>query len=126
MKENSSKKKKTSPLTKKSPKKHDDTSLKETKYEIFVREHKKTWMWFNFIAILISLGSAIGTFLVLNVEEPKCPFGSLRIALWLVFSMHLVNVFEFFINLTGLERNFCNGSMMCIYFIFEITVLVYM
>ena len=84
-------------------------------------------MWFNFIAILISIGSAVGTFLVLqNAGVTMWPCDGLKIALWLVFAMHMTNVFEFLFNLTGCEKKLCTGNMMCCYFVFEIVVLVYM
>lgn len=75
---------------------------------------------------MISLGSAVGTYLVLTIEEPTCKLGSLKLALWLVFSLHLANVTEFFFNLTGLDVKCCNQQLLCGYFIFEVTVLVYM
>ena len=103
-----------------------EADSKDSKFDTFIIQHKKTWIWFNFIAIVISIGCAVGTFLVLDYSTESCPFGSLKLALWLVFAMHLVNIFEFFFNLTGLERKICDGTMMCVFFIFEFTVLIYM
>eukprot|EP00347_Sterkiella_histriomuscorum_P007072 403350357 len=40
--------------------------------------------------------------------------------------MHIVNAFETILNLVGLEKKLCNNYMVCGFFIFEITVLVYM
>lgn len=44
----------------------EPTPEADSKFDKFLHEHKKTWMWFNFIAIVISIGCAVGTFLVLD------------------------------------------------------------
>jgi hypothetical protein len=61
---------------------------------------------------------------VLYYQEEDC--SGLKTALWLVFFMHIVNCFETLINLAGLEKKVCNGYMICGFFIFELTVLIYM
>ena len=40
--------------------------------------------------------------------------------------MHIVNSLETLLNLTGLEKKLCGGMILCGFFIFEVTVLVYM
>ena len=124
VKEKKSKKSVKETETKRKQSDHSETG--EDKFNQFKAQHKKTWLWFNLIAIFLSIGCAIGTFFVLRADEPNCIVGSLTLALWLVFALHLINVVEFFFNLTGLESKVCSGTMMCGYLIFEVTVLVYM
>ncbi len=40
--------------------------------------------------------------------------------------MHIVNAFETLLNITGLEKKLCTGISMSIFFVFEMTVLVFM
>lgn len=40
--------------------------------------------------------------------------------------MHIVNTIETLLNFTGLEKKLCSGTLMCAFFIFEVTVLIYM
>ncbi len=93
-------------------------------YANFLVENRKPWLWFNLLATLGSIGLAVGTFLVVWNQREDC--GGLKTALWLVFAMHIVNTFETILNLTGLEKKLCTGFIVCGFFIFEVTVLVYM
>ena len=114
---------KVSPTTKgedKPKKKHH----KKTAYEHFTKDFKTQWLWFNFLMTLGSIGLAVGTFLITWYQDYDC--GGIKAALWLVFIMHIINCFETVLNLGGLEKRFCSGMMLCGFFIFEITVLVYM
>ena len=95
-------------------------------YDLFLENNRKEWLWFNFIGIILSILCAIGTALVVSYESGTCLVGNLKIALWLVFAMHIVNTIEAFINLFGCEKKICTGMMMCGFFVFEITILVYM
>jgi hypothetical protein len=95
-------------------------------YERFLTENKKPWLWFNLLTTLGSIGLAVGTFFVVTNSVYSCSVSDLKLTLWLVFTMHLINALETVLNLTGLERKLCTGPMMCVFFIFEVTVLVYM
>ena len=98
----------------------------QTKYDKFLSENKKPWMWFNLMSTLGSIGLALGTFFIVYNSQYNCSYSDLKLTLWLVFAMHLVNTLETLLNLTGLERRLCNGPVVCVFFIFEITILVYM
>ena len=78
------------------------------------------------IATLISLGLAVGTFVIVWEAEYDCAMPSLKVPLWLIGFMHLVNCLETIINLTGCEKHLCSCLFGCIFFSFEITVLIYM
>ena len=93
-------------------------------YEKFTVENKKPWTLFNIFTTLGSIGLAVGTYLVLLNQEEDC--AGMKTALWMVFVMHIVNIFETLFNIAGLEKKLCNGYMVCGFFIFELTVLVYM
>ena len=96
------------------------------RYEKFKKQNRSFWLVFNLIAIVLSVACAVGTFLILFSDEERCLLASLNIALALVLSLHVVNTIEFLLNLTGLEVWCCNGTVMCGYFIFELTILIYM
>ena len=96
----------------------------KSRYEEFLEEHKRFWILFNVCATLGSIGLAIGTYFVVTDADYDC--NSLKFTLWLVFALHVVNTIETIMNLTGLEGRYCSGVMMCGFFIFEITILVYM
>jgi hypothetical protein len=40
--------------------------------------------------------------------------------------MHVVNSFETVLNVTGFEKKLCSGFWVCMFFIFETTIIVYM
>ena len=94
-------------------------------YETFTKENRKVWLSFNAFATLVSIGMAVGTYLVLSAE-PIVDCGGIRLTLWLVFSLHIVNSVEMFINLTGLEKALCSSFWVCLFMIFEVTILIYM
>ena len=52
---------------------------------------------------ILSAGCAAGTYLVLDYAEFDCEATALRLPLWMVFGMHIVNALETLMNLTGLE-----------------------
>ena len=109
-----------------SDKEHDDDKKKnkESLFETFVKENKTFWLCFNFWAIVISIGLAIGTYLVVTSATEDC--STLKNTLWLVFIMHIVNLVETLFNVTGLDKKLCSGQLLCGFFVFEVTVLVYM
>ncbi len=113
--------------TKKSKKSQEEPLVaneKKSAYDRFLVDNKKPWIWFNILTTLGSIGLAVGTFLVVWRQREDC--GGMKTALWLVFIMHIVNALETLLNLTGLERKLCTSFMMCGFFIFEVTVLIYM
>ena len=50
-----------------------------------------------------SIGMAVGTYLVLDYYGLNCEDSNLRLPLWMVFGMHIVNACETILNLTGFE-----------------------
>ena len=108
-----------------SDKEHKDKKKhKESLFANFVNENRRFWLCFNFWAIVISIGLAVGTYLVVTSATEDC--STLKNTLWLVFIMHIVNVVETLFNVTGLEKKLCTGQLLCGFFVFEVTVLVYM
>ena len=74
----------------------------------------------------LSIGCAVGTYLVLDYSEFDCDVTPLRLPLWMVFGMHIVNSLETLMNLTGLEQKICHTYVLTGFFIFELVVLVFM
>ncbi|TNV75970.1 hypothetical protein FGO68_gene7477 [Halteria grandinella] len=97
---------------------------KKSLYEQFVESNKKRWTIFNIVTTLASVGMAIGTFFVIRAHEEDCL--NLQQTLYLVFVMHIVNSLETILNVTGMEKKLCTGFWVCMFFIFEMTVIVYM
>jgi hypothetical protein len=96
------------------------------RYSTFLADYRKQWLIFNGMSTLGSIGLAVGTFFVVYESPYSCSVSDLKLTLWLVFAMHIVNTFETLLNLTGLERRLCTGPAVCVFFIFEVTVLIYM
>ena len=94
-------------------------------YETFVEENKKPWIWFNVFCTLGSIALAIGTFMVVWNAEFNCRHQDLKFPLYMTFVMHCVNAIETMINLIGVESKICQGWIACGFFIFEVTVLIY-
>ena len=68
----------------------------------------------------------MGTAAVIYTDTATCIFGSLKLALWLVLSLHIVNICEAIINLLGCDKKICKGMVLCGFLIFEVSVLIYM
>lgn len=93
-------------------------------YDKFIEQFKKQWLWFNFITTFCSIGIAVGTFLIAYNAEYNC--GGIVTTLWLVFVLNIVNMFATIVNMSGFEKRLCTGPLLFTFFIFEITILVYM
>ena len=111
------------------PKKGEQSS-----YQKYLEKAKTQWKCFNMFAIAISAGLAVGTYAVISIKPVSWDItkdpgvdscSDLRTTLWLVFCMHLTNAIECLINLFGCETKICTGMSLCIYFVFEITILIY-
>ena len=107
--------------------------MKETKQKVkaryadFVTEHKRGWCIFNLITTLVSLGMGVGTFLILNgYTGDNCTTTDLKLTLWLVIVMHLLNALETMMNICGLEKYICGCKLACCFFTYEVGILVYM
>jgi len=98
----------------------------EDRYHQFTKENRGFWITFNIIATLMSLALAIVTFIIVWQAEYDCAYPGLKIPLWLVGIMHLLNTVETLLNLCGLEKRLCGCLAGCIFFGYEITILVYM
>ncbi len=97
---------------------------KESLFEKFVNENRRFWLCFNFWAIVISIGMAVGTFFVVTNSYEDC--STLKNTLWLVIIMHGLNFLENLLNLTGLDKKICSGQVLCGFFVVELTILIYM
>ena len=104
--------------------KEEEEVKNESLYVQFTKNNKKIWLTFNGITTLLSIGLAIGTFMVNYYAEKDC--GGIKLALWLVFSLHVVNTFETFLNLVGLEKKLCTGFWVCVFLVYESVVIIFM
>ena len=59
-------------------------------------------------------------------EDADCDESNLRLPLWMVFVLHIINGVETLMNIIGVEKKLCNTPILCGFFIVEFTVLVYM
>uniref|UniRef100_A0A7S3CN82 Uncharacterized protein n=1 Tax=Strombidium rassoulzadegani TaxID=1082188 RepID=A0A7S3CN82_9SPIT len=95
-------------------------------YKQFIQENRKFWLSFNLAIIFFSLGFALGTYFILEMEEYSDTCGGINIVLWAVICLHFVNLLVSLVNICGLEIKLCNSNMVCCFSIFELTVLVWM
>lgn len=95
-------------------------------YAQFIKENKGPWLTFNICMTLGSIGLAVLTYFILQWQPNNCDSSNLRLPLWMVFGMHIVNAVETLMNLTGLEAKVCTNPILCGFFIFELVILVYM
>ncbi len=104
----------------------DHKSAVQERYMTFVSKNRRFWITFNILATLASLALAISTFIIVWNAEYDCAMPSLKVPLWLIGFMHLINCLETLINLTGLEKHLCSCLFGCLFFGYELTVLIYM
>ena len=71
-----------------------------------------------------SLAFAIGTYFILEMDPTDCSM--MGFMLWMVIILHTVNLLVTLLNLTGLEQKLCNSNMVCVFVIFEFTMLIWM
>ena len=84
MSENKSTKKKTKTSEKTTEKPEKSTKVaktskrekvvenKENRYQKFLEENKKTWLWFNLLCTLGSIGLAVGTYFIVTTSVYDC------------------------------------------------------
>jgi flagellar basal body-associated protein FliL len=91
----------------------------------FQEKNKKMLCIINVLSTVVTTGLAMGTLIVLNMEEDNCAT-RLRLTLWLMLIMHATNILESVCQLTGLEK-LCCGLLCCLaFFVYEVAVIVYM
>ena len=96
-----------------------------TNYEYFKKKNKKFWMWFNMLVAFFSLGFMVGTYFVLDMAEADCAM--MDFMLWMTIIFHFINLLVAFMNLAGCEKAVCElPNVLCVFIIFEITILVWM
>ena len=110
----------------KSDEKAAATQNNGTMYENFTKDHRREWMCFNIFATLISIGLGVGTIVILSAKSEEEDCRGIKFTLYMVLLLHIVNTFEMLLNMTGFEKKLCSGSAVFFFFIFEVTVLVYM
>ena len=81
-------------------------------------------MWFNCLIIFFSIGFSIGSYFILEWNIADCD--SLRFVLYSVITLHMSNMTFAMINLAGFETKCCNINMIGIFFIYEISILMWM
>ena len=103
---------------------------KQEKYKLrqleFKENNKKSLCIVNLLSTIATVGLAIGTLAVLNIEPATCNGSHLRLTMWLMLAMHATNIVESVCGLTGLDKIFCGCICVLSFFIYEVAVLVYM
>ena len=92
----------------------------------FEDDNKSTLCMIHFISTIATVGLAVGTVYVLNVEDYPCKGYHVRLTLWLMLMMHATNILESVCQLTGLSKIFCGCMCTLMFFLYELGVLVYM
>ena len=92
----------------------------------FQEANKKSLCISNIFSVVITVGCAIGTLIILNSETVKCQNSNLWITLYLMLGMHAINTLEGVCGLTGLDKIFCGCCCVVIFFAYEVGVLLYM
>ena len=98
----------------------------ENKMNQMKEQNKKTICLVNVISAIATCGLAFGTFLLLTNDDTSCKETNLRITLWLMLAMHATNIIESICSLTHLEAICCGCICVIAFFVYEVTVLVYM
>ena len=75
---------------------------------------------------MLTVGLAVATLVILKSDPTKCDASALRLTLWLMLGMHVINTVEAVCGLTGLDRIFCGCLCVIGFFVYEVAVLVYM
>lgn len=101
----------------------DQMKLKKAKFQ---EENKKTLCIYNLTNTAVSIGLALATFLILNGDETVCEGVNIRISLWLVMTMHIINAIEAVFDYTGLDNIFCCCPCVLTFGAYEIGTLIYM
>lgn len=92
----------------------------------FKEDNKRTLCFANLFSTVITIGCAVGTLVILNSETQSCSASYLRLTLWLMLGMHVINITEGVCGLTGLDKIFCGCLCIVGFFVYEVAVLVYM
>ena len=92
----------------------------------FKEENQRTICIVNLVSTVITIGLAVATLVILNVDKTSCDASKLRLTLWLMLGMHVINTVEAVCGLTGLDNIFCGCICVVGFFVYEIAVLVYM
>ena len=110
----------------KTTKKGKKKSAVRERYKDFTKENKKAWCIFNTVASIVSIALAISTFFIVYDYPDNCSQSDLKLTLYLVMLMHILNAGETLMNLCGLEKVVCGCKTACAFFLYEIATLVYM
>ena len=75
------------------------------------------WMWFNLIAMCVSLALGAGTVLILEKNPEDCM--GIKIVSWFLFGLHVMTFLAGGINLCGLEKKICNTPVFIFFLVFN-------
>ena len=92
----------------------------------FKENNKKALCIVNLLTTVITIGLAIATLSILNTETTECEGSSLRMTVWLMLGMHVINIVEAVCGLIGLDKIFCGCCCIIGFFVYEVAVLGYM
>ncbi len=93
----------------------------------YQERHKATLCKVYLSALLVTIGLALFTFMVIRDDDAAgCEGSFVRWSLYLVLAMHATNIVQQVCTLTGLENFFCSGLCNLCFDIYEIAVLIFM
>jgi hypothetical protein len=104
-------------------KRHERIKLRQLEFK---ENNKHSLCIVNLVSTVLTVGLAIATLAILKSDPTKCDASHLRITLWLMLGMHLVNTVEAVCGLTGFDKIFCGCICTIGFFVYEVAVLVYM
>ena len=88
--------------------------------------NKQTLCIYNLTNTVLSIGLAAATFVILSNYPEKCEGINIRICLWLIAFMHIINAVEAVFDYTGLDNIFCCCCCVIGFFAYEVGVIIYM
>ena len=100
------------------------------KYIKFTVKYRAFWVWMNVFNILTSIAMCMGSVMILNDKEeldliafPECQ--SMKVVIWALFALHIVNFVFGSLAICGLEKRLCNMYMLIALMLFDGVVLVW-
>ena len=104
--------------------KEDQMKLRKQAYK---EANKQTLCIYNLSNTVISIALGITTVILLqNEEKAVCDGVNIRICLWLIAAMHVINAAEAVLDFTGLDNIFCCCCCVIGFFFYEVGVIIYM
>jgi hypothetical protein len=105
-------------------KKEDQMKLRKAAYK---EANKKQMCVYNLTNTVVSIALGAATFFILNGNpEALCDGINIRICLWLIMGMHVINAIEAVLDFTYLDEIICCCCCVLGFAAYEVGVLIYM